>query len=283
MSAARRMLVAALLVGLAVATGASEAALERQAQADPGAELLYLPNGKYLKLLSLGYDSVLADAIYLWSIQYYSNYERRDRYRYVEHVFDGVITELDPHFVDAYWIGALILTVEAREVDAGLRLLEKGIDNNPEQWILAYLAAWEAYHAGRFEQAGEYFARAAEIPGAPASVVRMRAGMRNKAGDIGGAIRLWQEIAEDPASDARSVAIAKRQLRQLNVKFDLARLHDAIGAFRTDNGRFPQTLEELSRRGYIASVPRDPSGEDYRYDPLDGSVAQPGSRVLDAR
>ena len=67
---------------------------------------------KYLRVASLGYASVAADVLYLWSIQYYSNFQIEDRYKYVDHIYSGVITELDPHYFDPYWIGAMILSVD---------------------------------------------------------------------------------------------------------------------------------------------------------------------------
>lgn len=283
MNRGRRWLAALTVAAAAAATWSAGARLEREAGARPGQPLLYLPNGRHLKLMSLGHDSLVADAIYLWAIQFYSNYDRADRFRYVRHVFDGVITELDPHYVDAYWLGAMILIVEAHDLDAGLALLDKGIRNNPQEWILPYLAAWESHHAGRYRLAEEYFGRAATVPGAPPVVVRMRAGMRGKTGDLAGSIRMWEEIADDPASDARSVAIAQRQVRELGVRLDLGRLRESIERFRNENGRLPADLEELQARRYIAVVPRDPSGRVYPYDPRDGSVNDPGGRMLDGR
>ena len=84
---------AGLLVVVALAaTGWSSARLERIDHGSKDRELLYLPNGKLLHVMSLGHPTLLADVVYLWAIQHYSNYERGDRFRYLEHVFDRVIT-----------------------------------------------------------------------------------------------------------------------------------------------------------------------------------------------
>jgi tetratricopeptide (TPR) repeat protein len=273
-------------VALAVGSGTLRAALEREGASPPATlerELLYLPNGEHLKLMSLGHASLLADMIYLWAIQYYSNYERADRYRYVEHVFSNVITELDPHYIDAYWLGALILIVEAQDLDAGIRLLDKGARENPGNWILPYLAAWESYRAARYDAAAAYFEQAAGIPGAPPVVRRMRAGMLGKSGSLRDAIALWREMLEDPAVDARSKAIAERQVRDLQVRLDLLELNEALVRFRADNGRAPAQLSELAQRSYIGSVPRDPEGRVYRYDPATGTVSSSAERVLRSR
>src|SRR5881296_4490473 len=100
--------------------------------------LLYLPSGKFLKVMALGFDGLLADVLYLWSIQYYANYDIRDRYNYLEQIYDQVITELDPHYLDPYLVGALIMTAEARNPEMALRLLDKAVSANPDQWLPAF-------------------------------------------------------------------------------------------------------------------------------------------------
>jgi tetratricopeptide (TPR) repeat protein len=255
--------------------------LDRDAEPGSGGEeLLYLPSGKHLELASLGQASLVADAIYLWAIQYYANYGREDRYRWVEHVFGEVIAELDPHYVDAYWLGALILSVEARDLEAALRLLDRGAAANPEAWVLPYVAGWECAHAGDYARAEAYFERARLVPGAPAVVRRLVAGMIDRAGDARRALAAWKELRADPRSDAATLAIAQRQIRELQVRVDLADLRAALDRFRIENQRFPSGLEELVRRAYIASVPRDPSGASYVYDPGTGRVSSSAGRIL---
>ena len=99
----RRVWVILLLLVCAATAVSSARGLGRIVEADlDSSELLYLPNGKFLKIASLGQAPVLADLIYIWAIQYYSNYTRADRYRYVEHVFGNVIAELDTLACDVF-------------------------------------------------------------------------------------------------------------------------------------------------------------------------------------
>lgn len=265
------------LLGIAFSGPALEARLE---QRRTSRELLYLPNGKYLKIASLGQAPLVADLIYLWAIQYYANLEQEDRFRYVEHVFGNVIAELDPHYVDPYWIGGLILTVEVKDLEAGLRLLDLGFERNPDRWILPYLAGWECYYAGRIELSADYFKRASEVPGAPAVVRRMRAGLLSRRSEPREALRLWVEVRDDPQSDVESVTVAKRQIRVLKRQADLGELQAAVDRFRNENGRNPRGLDELRLKSYIDRVPSDPSGRPYDYDPRTGKVARPSGRVL---
>lgn len=277
MRAARAALLALVALGT---TGVSGSRLARVAAPTPEHELLYLPNGRLLKLLSLGQAPLLADVVYLWAIQHYSDYERTDRYAWVEHVFDGVITELDPCYVDAYWLGGLILILEAGDLEAGLRLLDKGARNNPREWILPYLAGWECYRAGQKDRAQSYFARATAVPGAPAILPRVIAGIEAQKGNLRQAIALWEEILADPGSAEATRAIAARRIRELRGKADVADLEAAIERFRNDNGRSPRRLEELLARSYIDALPVDPAGRPYGYDPRTGTVSSSAARVL---
>ncbi len=276
-----RVLFLALMLAVGTLAGFSRVALDRLAQGSSGdPELLYLPNGKHLKILSLGHANVLADGIYLWAIQYYSNYERKQRQRYVEHIFGNVITELDPRYVDAYWLGALIMIVENHDLEAGLRLLEKGIARNPDQWMLPYLAAWECYHGKQYARAAGFFEQAAGIPGAPVVVRRMRAGMMTKVGSLREALALWQEIAADPASDSLSIVIAKRNVKELQARLDVEILQAAVERFRKENGRFPARLGELEQGRYIPALPLASNGRPYRYDAETGTVSSKAGRIL---
>jgi len=267
------VLVGLFVVVLLTLTGVSGLKLERLNTArSETTDLLYLPNGDYLQVASLGQAPLLADIIYLWAIQFYAEYDREDRFHYVEHIFGNVIVKLDPHYIDAYWMGAMILSVEAHDVDAALKLLDAGLAHNPDSWMLAWIAAWESYHANRLDRAVHYFEIAAEIPGAPASVRRMRAGILGKAGDTRRALELWFEIYNDPQMDERSRGIAERQLRRLKQQADLEDLTEIIERFEQRTGRLPRSLQELIESGDLGSVPLDFDGQPYRYDPSSGSV-----------
>jgi len=277
-----RRLIVVLLVALALTVSViSGARLERMTGLDrPGQDLLYLPNGKFLKVASLGQAPVLADMLYLWAIQFYSDYDREDRFLYVEHVFGEVIAELDPHYVDPYLLGAMILAVEADDLEAAMRLLDQGFANNPDEWWLPFQAGWECYHAGQYRRAREYFNIAAEVPGAPPTVRRMIAGMAFKEGELRLAIRLWHEVLENPNSDELSIGVARGQIDRLTVAADVQELQRVVTLFRNENRRFPRSLAELLSSSYIDRLPKDPSGRPYHYDRQTGRVSSARERVL---
>jgi tetratricopeptide (TPR) repeat protein len=275
-----RAAAAVLIVACAAGAAIARARLAAYPEASASKDLLYLPNGRYLRALSLGQAPVLADALYLWAIQYYSDYDRADRYRYVEHVFGSVITEINPYDVDPYWLGAMILNTEVGDLEAGLRLLDRGFARNPGQWVLPYMAAWDCYHAGQYGRAASYFDRAARVPGAPGALLRMRAGMFAKEGDYREAIRQWQAVLDQSNADAASRAIAERQIRDLTVRADLQDLDRAVATYRERFGRGPQRLEDLAATGIVPFLPIDPEGKPYAFDRRTGRVTSSAGRVL---
>ena len=276
-----KAIVVAVVVICAVVTTWSGIHLERTVGNEHRSKsLLLLPNGKHLKVASLGQAPLLADLMYLWAIQYYSEYEREDRFRYVQHIFGNVIAELDPHYIDAYWMGALILIVEAKDLEAGLELLDQGIEANPANWILPYLAGWECYHADQFECAEAYFAHAEALPEVPIYVKRTRIGMAAAKGDLRRAYAMWLDVLQDPGVDAGTIDIAERQLRHLKVKIDVQEIQAWVARFQLENERWPLSLTELLQRGYVDALPFDPFGRPYAYDPMSGIVAAPSDRIL---
>ena len=131
---------------------------------------------------------------------------------------------------------------------------------------MPYLAGWECHAFEAYDRAAEYFERAAEVPDAPAVVMRLRAGMTAEAGDLEGAYRMWLEVLDDPRSDPATLAIADRRVRDLRVRSDLKQLQTMVDAYRNRNARTPDSIDQLVREGYLQEVPLDPDGEPYRIE-----------------
>jgi len=196
-----------VVVLLGVAVGA-EVELGRIPKEDPlGRELLYLPSPEMLKIMSLGNPGLVADILYLWSIQYYSMFRPNERFLYLGTVYN-LITDLDPLYFDAYRIGALIMEIQTGGDQAQLkktvhRLFDKGLENLPGSWQLAEAAAWDFFI--RFhdqEEALHYAEIAAAHPDAPARIKRMVGVWRDKerAWTVDDSIDYWRR-AIDEAED----------------------------------------------------------------------------------
>jgi tetratricopeptide (TPR) repeat protein len=271
------MLRRAAAVMALIATGALAAAAERRlherTSAEPaGKRLLYLPSGKYLRALTPGYSEVLADFIFLWSIQYYSAYESGERYAYLDHIFSGVITELDPRYQDPYLVGAMIMALEAGDVERGLRLLDKGMAANPDNWLLPFEAGFYCYDSLHdYRRAARYFELAMRLPGAHPLVRRLHAEMHNRAGDRAASLAYWREIYLT-AEDEYVRSVAWRHVHDLKIHVDLEILERALAIHRDRYGVHPRSLQALVAAEIIDRVPVQPRGEPYLYNRNTGQV-----------
>lgn len=251
------LVLLALFAGIA---GISRARLENLEKPEIPASLLYLPKGPYLRALAVGHEETLASLLYIWSIQFYSSYEKKARFDYLTQVFEGAITELDPRFAEAYLVGAMIMSIEARQPEKAVALLDKALEHMPDNWRIAYWAGWECYHMQDYLQARRYWSQAAEMPGAPPYMIRLAARMLEKAGDPKAAVREYRRLLEQ-APNAETERIVRRWLDRALTDLALSRTREAIAAFRERHDRCPRDLEELVARTALSDIPRTGAGQ----------------------
>jgi tetratricopeptide (TPR) repeat protein len=265
-------LLAVFLLASAGAFMALKAATDRIVRAkQPGASIIYVPSGKFLKYATFGYRALAADLLYLWAIQYYSTPMIDDRFDHLDHIF-AIINELDPRFQDPYEVGALIAVQEARDLRAAFAILDRGAANNPDQWVYPFNAGHVALMTVKdYPLAEKYFEQTMKIPGAPDFVERLRANALFKKGDLETSWRTWLDIYQR-APDERTKRIASNHLYNVKATIDGTALEAAAAKYRDRFGRFPADLETLVRTGFAAELPKDLDGNDYLYDAASGKV-----------
>jgi len=265
-----------LLVAFLVATSGAFAALKVRTdkivrRKVPGSSIIYLPSGKFLKYATFGYSALAADLIYLWSIQYYSTPTIDDRFDHLAHIF-SIIAELDPRYVDPYEVGALIAIQEAHDPEAAFKILDLGLEKNPDQWVFPFDAGHIALMQLKdYPLAEKYFKICMAIPGAPDFVQRLYANAIYKKGDLKTSWDTWLQIYKT-APDERTKKIAENHLYNVKATIDTGMLKEALRAYRDRTGRFPDSLGRLVQAGLLKDIPKDLDGKDYVYDPGTGNV-----------
>lgn len=238
-----------------------------------GKQLLYLPTPEILKLASLGNQGLMADLLYMWSIQYYSQFSLDEKFLYLETVFD-LVTDLDPRYFDAYRIGALIMSLQksgdpAQHKAAVVRLYDKGLANMPDSWELAEVAAWDAHLVlNDQELAVRWMKTAAERPGAPPEVKRVYGRWRDNihGWTIEDSIAYWEEVVAE-ATRKPDINLATSHLYDSYVARHRRTLDPLLAQFRQRTGRCPESWQEVVKQGLLPEVPLDYLGNPYGVDP----------------
>lgn len=184
-----------LLAGLAGSAWATIYDAGHYAARRRGDELLYYPSGPAIRQAALGHTATAADFAWLRTIQYYGQHKKTDRdYTMMAHLVE-IITELDPHFVNAYIFGGLVTAQDAGDPTRAVALMEKGVAANPDSWEMAFETGFVYYVCGAYPQAARHFERAVHLPGAPEKAMRFAAAAAARAGDPRMAHTLWKMFA----------------------------------------------------------------------------------------
>ena len=133
-----------------------------------------VPAPSSVKLMSFGFDRLLADYYWLQLVSYVGDAELQsaDKYSKAEQYIDLVV-ELDPNFISAYWFASFIIGGDLKSPARAAEILEKGINNNPDSWYIPFIAGINQFLFARDQiRAAKYYRRAAQFPEAPDWLVR---------------------------------------------------------------------------------------------------------------
>jgi len=228
---------------------------------------LYI-NSSTLKRLSLGYEELIADIYWIRALQYFSNtksinMDPSELYKY----FD-IITDLDPKFVNAYRYGGTFLAeppdLGLGEIELGIRLLDKGRLNNPENFRLVLDEAFIYYiYTNNFKRASELFEEASEKESLSeirkASLKGMAALALSKTGNLELSKKIWTYIYKTSSIEGRKEH-ALSNLKEIETMEHENRLTGALRSYYDDKKSLPNKIEGLVDSGYIKNVPEDPFG-----------------------
>jgi hypothetical protein len=239
-------------------------------------EVLYLPSGKTVKRLSLGYSGLLADIYWTRAVQYFGSKHIRHSTRYdLLYPLLDITTDLDPKLIVAYEYGAVFLSQKppagAGQTDKAVVLAEKGIRENPEYWRLYFILGFVHYIDRHDPVAAQIaFDKGSKIPGALGWMKVMAARMAERSKDISTSIMLWQGVLET-THDKDVKAAAEMHMASLLAERDITDLERRIEIYRKQTGTLPATWTDLIRAGLIPGVPLAPRQEPY--------VLKPGGKV----
>lgn len=248
-------------------------------------EVLYLPSGKVIKTLSLGYSGLLADVYWMRAVQYYGGKRLKDEKRFdLLAPLIGIATTLDPHLIHAYRFGAIFLSeqspVGAEQPEKAVALLKQGIEQNPHEWQLYRDLGFVYYwYLKDYKTAAEVFLEGSKNPQSATWMKTFGAELLAKGGNRDSARFLWQQFYET-ADNEQMKQNARENLIRLKALDEMDLLGEFISKVETRLGRPVQSIEELIKLAILKQQPLDPKGFPYLYDPETKSVRMsPDSKV----
>ena len=229
-----------------------------------------LPNGKILRVFSLGFDRVAADLFWIRTVYYMGDeHSTAAGYPAAERLAE-LVTDIDPTFQTVYIVMGSGLEGLVGDPAAGRRLLEKGI-RNLSYWKLNFLLGFNYFfHEQDYANAAEQMRLAAEQPGSPPYLPLLVTRLYAAAGEPQTAMLLVRARLEN-SRDVQEREALQERYRDLWIHRDLALIDAAIAQLKAKTGRTPVKVTELLSAGLLAAEPVDPRGG--KYEIRDGHAA----------
>ena len=237
--------------------------------------------GANLKGYALGSEGLLADWYWMKSLQYIGDKivksekgismdSMRDLNPRLLYPYLDNATTLDPQFISVYEYGAMILP----EVDdaQAIKLLEKGISENPKSWRLYHNLGYIYWRLKNYERASETYAAGAKIEGSPDWMRLMSGKTKLDGGSRETARRIYGQIF-DQAEDTRTKETAQLRLWQLDSLDERDAVQKVLSDFKSKNNRCAGNWREIIP---LLRTVKLPDGRDFRLDDADNLVDPSG-------
>lgn len=235
----------------------------------PLQEKLIVTSPRTARYMSLGYTGLAADIYWTRAVQYFGekHQTRTSQYELLAPLLD-LTTSLDPHLVVAYEFGAFFLAQKppqgAGDPDAAVRLVQKGIRENPERWRLYFNLGFIHYiERHDYEAAAKAFETGSQNPNALPWMKTMAARMRERSGDLETARYMWTNIYET-STQTTMKENAREHLIAIKVQDDLQHLRPVLASYTQRNGVCPANWQQVIGAGLLPGSPLDPADNPYQ-------------------
>jgi hypothetical protein len=229
-------------------------------------DIAVLPTGEFIQVVSLGYDSLLADILWVRATTLFgTRFGSPDTqwYSWLYHMVD-LATDLDPDFRAAYKYGGIMLRVNGIFVDQSSLIFQKGMRAQPEEWYFPFAIAMNFYmHRDDRALAAQYLSTAATKEGGPFYLRNLTASMYSDSDQLEAALIFLEEehrSMRDPKA-RRAVEIKIIEVQYLIGQRDAAA---AITEFRRTTGDLPRQPADVASAGM--TLPADPLGGSWVWD-----------------
>lgn len=244
----------------------------------------FVISGPLLKIISLEYDGLLSDYVFIKGMVFLGNRLDKEKklhlskqdWRWVNQIF-SISTDLDPYFVDPYYVVNAFLTWDGNMVQEANSLLEKGSRAREWDWSLPFFIGFnEFYFLENNDKASHYLMEASRRPGANPILADLAARLAFKAKKTENSILFMQEMLRKTEDGSLKEQLEIRLEALQNILF----IEQAVKRYHDRFRRGPAKLKDLVAKGIIREVPQDPYGGSYFID-TDGAIRSTSSQLLE--
>ena len=182
-----------------------------------GMKISLLPSAESLRVISLGYQELVADLLWIKAIQYLG-----ERYRWPSDdlTFYSLldrITSLDPLYQYVYQAGGICLSHYGSQYELSNVLLKKGmsnlgerLDNNVFGWWIPFLVGFNYFfYLGDFENGAKYMMVASKLMGSPHYLPGLAATLLKRSGDPETGIAFLEKLKNETKDEVTRSYIEK--------------------------------------------------------------------------
>lgn len=234
---------------------------------------LYLPEVKYVKLITLGFNDFFSTLLWFKTLSYFGEHYETDRnYDWLGHMCE-LVTDLDYKARHAFEFCSTMLSWVARNPERSTAILSSGIDRDPLYWRYRYLRGFNYwYFLKRFDLAEKDLEIASSLPEAPPFLAALASRIIVFRDRPETAIGFLKELIGNTNNKAAHDAL-QEQLKLAYVSRDLRALKEAAEKYFQINGIYPSSWGDLVTAGIITQVPVDPFGDEYVINQLTGEIS----------
>ena len=274
---------AAITLGLLLAFGISAhySKLElRKINKISAEQPIYLPDARYVRLITLGFDRFASNILWFHTINYFGKAYQGDKdYRWLYQMCE-LVTELNENATHVVEFCATLLSWEVKNARASNAILDKAIETAPTNWRYHYLRGFNNwYFLNEKEKAKRDFFQAAKLPHAPPFLASIASRLMISQNEINNAIALLENIIKT-TSDHNARAALRAKLKLAYITRDSKLIEKQLVLFQKRHKRNASSLRELVADGLLKKIPLDPFGKPYRIE-NDKIVAGSGHKGLD--
>jgi len=221
-------------------------------------------NGSHLKGFTFGMDGLLADWYYMRALQYVGEkiINSKSENINIDDLSDlnprllypllNNATDLDPHFIEAYLYGAIVLP--AIDPQKAIAIAEKGVANNPAEWRLYRPLGYIYWKLGQYEKASEIYEKGSEIEGAPPFMKLMAAAMKTKGGSRETARAIYEEMYNNTSEESVRIT-AQRRLVEIDILDEREAIDNVLTEWKQENGSCAGSFGEILPKLLAVKLP----------------------------